>query len=250
MYTVPFSLANVTGEPLTHVLSSSFYMPFTEGTSSAKTIPAKCATRIWGDGGNFILRDPGNYIRWDSEQACSKRKLDQTAYGIPFQFELFDDSVTFIAIKCYTRTACIQSPSDMTDNLLQPPALLCICHFLRKASVRYFTRSLPVWEVSYFQSITITLATKKQSKMKKIADSTWKKILIRLHFPSFPPRGGGMLTLPHDTHPDTVFQQAKDTILVIQHSSAVTLLLALLCYVLVTRKALKSTTKRNKLVAM
>lgn len=73
----------------------------------------------------------------DSEQACSKRRLDQISYGIPFQFELFDVSVTFIAIKCCTRTACTQSPSD-TDNPPEPPVLPCICHFLRNASVRYF----------------------------------------------------------------------------------------------------------------
>lgn len=211
MYTVPFSLPNVTGEPLTHVLSSSFYMPFTEGTSSAKTIPAKCATRIWGGGGNFILRDPGNYIRWDSEQACSKRKLDQTSCGIPFQFELFDDSVTFIAIKCYTRTACIHSPSDMTDNLLQPPALLCICHFLRKASVRYFTRSLPVWEVSYFQSITITLATKKQSKMKKNCWQYMKKNSYQTSFSFLPPPGVGACSHSHMIHIQTQFSSRLKT---------------------------------------
>lgn len=44
--------------------------------------------------------------------------------------------------------------------------------------------------------------------------------------PSPPALGGGPVTLPHDTHSDTVFQQAVDTISVIQHSSAVTLLLA------------------------
>lgn len=37
-------------------------MPFIEGISSAKTIPAKGATGVWEGGGNFILKDPGNYI--------------------------------------------------------------------------------------------------------------------------------------------------------------------------------------------
>lgn len=120
------------------MFSPPFYMPFIEGISSAKTIPAKGATGVWESGGNFILKDPGNYIRQDSEQACSERKLDQTSYGIPFQFELFDDCATFIAIKCCTRTVCTQSPSD-TDRQ-SPTASSALMHlsFPKKSICKLF----------------------------------------------------------------------------------------------------------------
>lgn len=125
-------------------------------------------------------------------------------------------------------TACTQSPSDMDRQSPRTSSALTHLSFPKKSICKIFHSFSSCWEVSYFQHITITLATSKKSKTKKFADSVWKKILIRLHFPSFlpPAPGGGPVTLPHDTHSDTVFQQAVDTISVIQHSSAVTLLLA------------------------
>lgn len=202
-------------------------MPFIEGISSAKTIPAKGATGVWEGGGNFILKDPGNYIRQDCEQACSQRKLDQTSYGIPFQSELFDDCATFIAIKCCTKTACTQSPSD-TDR--QSPtassALMhlsfpkkSICKLLHPFSSRLRSFIFPehYYNLGYQQTIQNLLTVCEKNSYQ-----------TSFSFLPFPCRVGTR-SHSHMMHTQMVFQQAKDTILVIQHSSAVTLLLALLC---------------------
>lgn len=113
-------------------------MPFIERTSLAKTIPAKRATGVWGGGGNFIVKDPESYIRQGSEQACSERRLDQTSYGIHFQFELLDDSVTFIAIKCCTLTAHTQSPSDTGRQSPTASSALMHLSFPKKSICKIF----------------------------------------------------------------------------------------------------------------
>lgn len=187
----------------------------------------------------------------DSEQACSKRRLDQTSYGIPFQFELFDDSVTFIAIKCCTRTACTQSPSDTDRQSPTVSSALMHLSFPKKSICKIFHPFSSCLRSFIFPEYHYNFGY-QQSKMKKKCWQCVKKNSYQafIFLPSSPPLGGGLLTFPHDTHSDTVFQQTENTVSVIQHSSAVTLLLALLYEVLVTRKTLKPTIKRNKLGSM
>lgn len=152
------------------MFSPPYYMPFIEGTSLAKAIPAKRTTGVWGGGGNFIVKDPESYIRQDSEQACSERRLDQTSYGIHFQFELFDDSVTFIAIKCCTLTACTQSPSDTGRQSPTDSSALMHMPFPKKSIGKIFHPSSSCLRSFIFPQHYYNLG-KKQSKMKKIADS-------------------------------------------------------------------------------
>lgn len=64
--------------------------------------------------------------------------------------------------------------------------------FPKKSICKIFHSFSSCWEVSYFQHITITLATNKKSKMKKFADSVWKKKFLSdfIFLPSFPPCPG------------------------------------------------------------
>lgn len=169
------------------MFSPPFNMPFTEGTSSAKAIPAKGATGVWEGGGNFILQDPGNYIRQDSEQAFSKRKLDQTSYGTPFQLELFDDCVTFIAIKCCTRTACTQSPSDTNRQSTTASSALMHLSFPKKSICKIFHPFSSCLRSFIFPEHCYNLGYQQTTQNEKICWQCVKRILIRLHFPSFLP---------------------------------------------------------------
>lgn len=193
---IPFSLPNITGETLTRVLSSCLHA-FCLGDFFSQDNPCKRCNRSLG--------------RWWKVHPQRAWKLPQKRLWegllLPGGWTILWNSLPIWiiwwfcntnCIKCCTSTAKVQTTYralvTRTDNPLEPPVLSCICHFLRKASVRYFIRSLPVWEVSCFQHVTITLATNKQSKVKKFADSVRKKNPYQTSFsflPSFPPMEWG-----------------------------------------------------------